>query len=50
MPNFTKEEIELLKKYVTDPVGNVFAITNLEGIVGAIYARYSRAKGGFREV
>lgn len=50
MSKFTSEEIQLLKKYVTDPEGNVFCVTNLEGIVGAVYARYSRAKGGFREV
>ncbi|MBI3626561.1 hypothetical protein HY224_00760 [Candidatus Uhrbacteria bacterium] len=50
MPLFTPEEIEILKNYVTDPTGNVFAITNLHGIVGAAYARYSRAPGGFREV
>lgn len=45
----TSEEIELLKKYVTDPEGNVFAVKNLPGLVGAIYARYSRAPGGFRD-
>lgn len=50
MAKFTHEEIELLKKYVTDPVGNVFCVTNLAGLTGAAYARYSRAKGGFREV
>ena len=47
---FSAEEKEILKKYVTDPDGDVFCVTNLEGIVGSIYARYSRAKGGFREV
>ncbi len=47
---FTPEEKEILKKYVTSTEDNVFAIKNLEGIVGAAYARYSRAKGGFREV
>ncbi len=47
---FTDEEKEILKKYVTSTDENVFAIKNLEGIVGAAYARYSRAKGGFREV
>lgn len=50
MPKFTPEEIELLKRYVTDPTGDIFAITNMPGMVGAAYARYSRAKGGFREV
>src|ERR1041385_5987983 len=46
---FTPEEKEILKKYVTSTEDNVFAVKNLEGIVGAVYARYSRAKGGFRE-
>ncbi len=50
MPRFTTEEIAMLAKYVTDPEADVFAVTNLTGIVGAIYARYSRAPGGFREV
>jgi thymidylate synthase ThyX len=50
MPNFSPEELELLKKYVTDPTGKVFAVKNMPGMVGAAYARYSRAKGGFREV
>ena len=47
---FTATELEILSKYVTDPEGDIFAIKNLPGIVGAAYARYSRAKGGFREV
>lgn len=50
MPDFSPDEIELLKQYVTDPTGNVFAVKNMPGLVGAAYARYSRAKGGFREV
>ncbi len=50
MPDFTPEELELLKKYVSDPTGKVFAVKNMPGMVGAAYARYSRAKGGFREV
>ncbi|MDD5342284.1 MAG: FAD-dependent thymidylate synthase [Patescibacteria group bacterium] len=49
MPIFTPEEIELLKKYVTDPTGDVFCVTGMQGMVGAAYARYSRARGGFRE-
>ena len=50
MSNFTPEEQQQLSQYVTDPVGNVFCVKNLPGMTGAIYARYSRAKGGFREV
>ncbi len=47
---FTDEEKKQLSRYVTDPEGNVFCVTNMPGMVGAVYARYSRAKGGFREV
>jgi thymidylate synthase ThyX len=49
MPKFTDEEKVQLAKYVTDTDGDIFAVTNLPGIVGAVYARYSRAQGGFRE-
>lgn len=49
MPKFTEEEKAQLAKYVTDTEGDIFAVTNLPGIVGAVYARYSRAQGGFRE-
>lgn len=49
MPNFKPEEKDLLAKYVTDTEGDVFAVKGLDGIVGAVYARYSRAPGGFRE-
>jgi thymidylate synthase ThyX len=46
---FTEEEKKILAPYVTSTEDNIFAIKGLEGIVGAAYARYSRAKGGFRE-
>ncbi len=46
---FSDEEKAQLSKYVTDTEGDIFAVTNLPGIVGAVYARYSRAQGGFRE-
>ncbi|MEK9152056.1 MAG: FAD-dependent thymidylate synthase [Patescibacteria group bacterium] len=49
MSKFSPEEIQLLSQYVTDAEADVFAIKNLAGIVGAVYARYSRAPGGFRE-
>lgn len=49
MSQFTDEEKQQLSKYVTDTEGDIFAVTNLPGIVGAVYARYSRAQGGFRE-
>lgn len=47
---FTQEEKDILHKYVTSADANIFAIRGMEGMVGAAYARYSRAKGGFREV
>ncbi len=47
---FTDEEKEILKSYVTSTEANVFAVKGMEGMVGAVYARYSRAGGGFREV
>lgn len=49
MPNFTEEEKAQLAAYVTDTEGGIFAVKNLQGIVGSVYARYSRAQGGFRE-
>lgn len=47
---FTDEEKKLLAPYVTDTDGDIFSVKHMEGMVGAAYARYSRAKGGFREV
>ncbi len=47
--SFTPEEIQLLSQYVTDPEGNIFALKNLNGLAGAVYARYSRAKGSFKQ-
>jgi thymidylate synthase ThyX len=49
MPRFTDEEKALLTPYVTSAEDGVFAVKGLSGIVGAVYARYSRAPGGFRE-
>ncbi|MDD5251126.1 MAG: FAD-dependent thymidylate synthase [Patescibacteria group bacterium] len=46
---FSPEERALLEPYVTDCERDVFAVRNLNGIVGAVYARYSRAATGFRE-
>ena len=47
--SFTPEEKEILSKYVTSTEEDVFAVRNMPGLAGAAYARYSRAKGGFRE-
>jgi len=49
MPTFTPEERAKLEPFVTDTESDIFAVKNLEGIVGAVYARYSRASTGFRE-
>lgn len=50
MHKFTEQELEILKKYITNPQSDIFALKNLHGIAGAAFARYSRAKGGFREI
>ncbi len=47
---FTNEEISQLSKYVSNPTGNIFIVRNLPGLTGPIFARYSRAPGGFREI
>ena len=49
MTNFTPEQRSKLEPFVTDTESDIFAVKNLEGIVGAVYARYSRASTGFRE-
>lgn len=48
---FNAGELELLGKYVSDPQGNVFVVFPgaMPGMIGAAFARYSRAAGGFRE-
>ncbi len=47
---FTEEEKKILQQYVSSSESNIFAIKGMNGMAGAAYARYSRAKGGFREV
>ncbi len=47
--HFSEEDLAILKRYVTDPESNVFAVKGLTGIVGPAYARYSRAQGSFLE-
>ncbi len=49
MSRFSPEEKTLLAPYVSSADDDIFAVTGLAGIVGAVYARYSRAQGGFRE-
>ncbi|MFA5853503.1 MAG: FAD-dependent thymidylate synthase [Patescibacteria group bacterium] len=49
MPKFSDEEKILLAPYVTSTEDDIFAVKGLDGMTGAVYARYSRAPGGFRE-
>ncbi|MBN2585120.1 FAD-dependent thymidylate synthase [Patescibacteria group bacterium] len=46
----TPEELHILSRFVSNPNGEVFVVNDRElpGLVGAIYARYSRAAGGFQ--
>src|SRR3989344_6849483 len=46
---FTPEELQILSGFVSNPNGEVFVVYDekLSGLTGAIYARYSRASGGF---
>ncbi|MBI2624224.1 FAD-dependent thymidylate synthase [Candidatus Parcubacteria bacterium] len=52
MAKFTDEEVRLLQEFVSDPLGNIFVVFphKMPGMIGAAYARYSRARGGFREI
>ena len=48
-PIFTKEEVEILTEYVSDPNADIFVfLPSLYGVGGAVFARYSRAAGGAR--
>lgn len=49
MAGLTADERKLLENYVTSCDKNVFAVKNMNGLAGAVFARYSRARGGFRE-
>ncbi len=49
MSGFSAEDQSKLAPYVSNPDGRVF-VAMVPGLTGAIYARYIRAKGGFREV
>lgn len=40
----------LIEQYVTSVTADVFALKNLKGMAGAILARYSRARGGVRDI
>ncbi|NGX48453.1 MAG: Thymidylate synthase ThyX [Candidatus Anoxychlamydiales bacterium] len=48
---FTKEQIDILKKYVTNTSSNIFVLKNLpEVIKGALFSRYSRSSLGLRSL
>ncbi len=47
--NVDADHRDLLEPFVTNLDDQVFAIKNLQGMVGAIMARYSRAETGLRE-
>ncbi len=49
MPKFSAEEKALLEPFVTDTESDIYAVRGPTGLIGAVYARYSRAPGGFRE-
>ena len=47
----TPQERELLRRYVTDVDGDVFALTGLPEVVkGALFARYSRYRGSLKHL
>jgi thymidylate synthase ThyX len=49
--DLTSDERELLRRYVTDPDGDVFAITGLPEVVkGALFARYSRSSKSIKRL
>ncbi|WP_211262390.1 FAD-dependent thymidylate synthase [Nitriliruptor alkaliphilus] len=49
--SLTPDERELLGRYVTDPDGDVFALTDLPEVVkGALFARYSRYGGSLKRL
>lgn len=48
---FTPEQLQILKKYVTNTSGHIFVLRNLpEVIKGALFSRYSRSTLGLRSL
>ncbi len=45
----TPSEIEILSNYISDPQSDVFTVKLPAGMAGATFARYSRAKGGWKK-
>ncbi len=51
MENFTKEEIEVLRNFVTNVESNVFVLKNLPEVVkGALFSRYSRSSKSLKRL
>ncbi len=52
MPTFTPAQRELLKKFVSHPDGDAYAVFQqaMPGMIGAAFARYSRSQDGFRSI
>jgi thymidylate synthase ThyX len=49
--SFTEDEVEVLRRYVTNIEGPVFALVNLPEVVkGALFARYSRSAKSLRRL
>ena len=46
---YTPEQLNFLAPYLSDVNEDIFILKNLEGVVGAAFARYSRQKGGIKD-
>lgn len=46
---YTEEQKTFLAPYLSDSDPDIFVLKNLDGIVGAAFARYSRQKGGVKD-
>ena len=46
---YTSEQRNFLAPYLSDVNEDIFVLKNLDGIVGAAFARYSRQKGGVKD-
>ncbi|MBP7057778.1 FAD-dependent thymidylate synthase [Candidatus Gracilibacteria bacterium] len=46
---YTEEQKTFLAPYLSDSDSDIFVLKNLDGIVGAAFARYSRQKGGVKD-
>ncbi len=46
---YTPEQLDFLAPYLSNINEDIFVLKNLDGIVGAAFARYSRQKGGVKD-